>query len=122
MSYRLRHPGSVIAVALDHRIAEKLGLDAGSDGKASRQRGFPVIARRVVEARSTLFREGEMAHSYFVLASGEMLATRWNKSQSRETTRTVVSGDMFIFNCDDRHMATCCATLDSVVWLSLIHI
>lgn len=71
--------------------------------------------RRVVKAHCELFSIDQLARNYFLVESGELFAYRPGSSRQKAVVRTLHDGDLFSFECGERHAANCVATIDSVI-------
>jgi CRP-like cAMP-binding protein len=79
----------------------------------------PIAKRRHIGAQLALFASGDMALNYYFVEAGNFLVT---KCRERRRTGDPVAaiqflshGDVFIFNCGNRHFVDCVAVTDSVV-------
>ena len=74
----------------------------------------PFATRQCIEAQSSLFAYGDPATSYTFVESGRLLIRR-RSLRARAAIRFMTDGDLFIYDCDGLHLASCDALVDTVV-------
>ena len=78
-----------------------------------------VATRRQVSARSELFAIGDPAPSFYLLLSGELLIHRRRTpsmvGRGKTAIRLVFPDELFIFDCDGKHLADCSAISDCIL-------
>jgi CRP-like cAMP-binding protein len=71
----------------------------------------PMAARVRLPAQRQLFQPGDCASSYYLVESGELLAHR-RPICSKSMIRNIREDELFILDCDGRHVVTCDAITD----------
>ncbi len=74
----------------------------------------PFVTRQCVAAQSSLFAYGDRATCYYFVVSGKLLIRR-RAPRARSAIRFMTDGDLFIYDCDGGHVASCDAVVDSTV-------
>ena len=79
----------------------------------------PVATGRQVAARSELFAIGDPAPCFYLLLSGELLIHRRRTpsmaGRAKAAIRLVSPDELFIFDCDGKHLADCSAISDCIL-------
>ncbi len=74
-----------------------------------------AAVRRQLQARTTLFSNGDPSRFYYLVECGELLVHRHVLPNLRPTARVLNDGDVFTYDCAGYHAAECVALTDSVV-------
>jgi len=116
MSVRLRRTSTLISVALEEHFAGKRSRARNPEAAQPEQIELPLVARRIVEAHTLIFKQGDPAKSYYVVASGKLVARRQHRPNLKSVSKVISTGELFIYNCDGSHAADCYAPFESIVW------
>jgi CRP-like cAMP-binding protein len=75
-----------------------------------------IANRQPMAAQSLLFADGAPATDYFFVVAGQLLVHRHCVApKARAIIQSLTVGDLFVFDCDGRHVGHCTTVVDSLL-------